>query len=265
MIKNIAHRGARKTSPENTLFAVEQAVKSGADMWELDVQYTADKKLIIIHDDTLERTSDIHLYEKYKNRYPWKVSDFTIKEIQELNFGFSYQSSSKKNTFPQNSDIKPSLKKYNAPLLDEAILFSKNNKIDMNIEIKDISKLPGHDSIAAHVYNLVKDLDFLNNVLFSSFNHDYLFQIRKIDNKARIAVLMDRPDNNIFSILSNLSAEAYHPYYKIISESQIKDLHLKGYKVNVWTVNEEETMKSFITMGVDGIITDDPALLSSIV
>ena len=265
MIKNIAHRGAKKIAPENTLFAVEQAINFGADMWELDVQYTADKKLIIIHDDTLERTSDVHLFPQYKKRYPWRVAEFTGKEIKELNFGFSLKNPSNQNSQSQPTDKKSIPSKYRAPFLDEAILFSKDNGIQMNIEIKNIAGLPGHDSIAYHVYALVKDFDFLENALFSSFNHDYLFQIKKIDPKARLAVLMDKPDKNLFSILMQLSAEAYHPYFKIIDQFQIDELHQKGFQVNVWTLNEMDMMKSYIEMGVDGIITDDPALLSSLI
>jgi glycerophosphoryl diester phosphodiesterase len=253
MVKNIAHRGARLIAPENTLFAAKQAVLSGADMWELDVQYTADKQLIVIHDDSLERTSNVQQIQSFIHRKPWNVADFTKSEIQRLDFGVSFQTISSKTK-----------RQYPAPFLEEAIKFSKKNSIDMNVEIKDISGLPGHESISSHVYNTVKKMDFLEHVLFSSFHHDYLFQIRAIDPKARIAVLNDRPSDTFFSLLKKLNAEAYHPFYQIIDQIQIDELHHKGFQINVWTVNDKDMMTSFINMGVDGIVTDDPALLSSL-
>ncbi|MBF0450171.1 MAG: glycerophosphodiester phosphodiesterase [Candidatus Magnetomorum sp.] len=253
MVKNIAHRGARIIAPENTLYAAEQALLSGADMWELDIQYTADKEIIVLHDDTLERTSNVHLFQSFESKKPWRVVDFTRDEISVLDFGHSFQPSSHQTI---------SIEKYDAPFLEEAVRFSKENSIDMNIEIKDLAGCPGHDTIAAHAYSVVKDLNFLDHVLFSSFHHEYLFQIKHIDPHARIAVLMDSPSDNLFSLLERLNAEAYHPYYKMIDPFQIEQLHHKGFQVNVWTVNDPHMMKSFINMNVDGIVTDDPALLS---
>jgi len=254
MVKNIAHRGARKMAPENTIEAAKQALLSGADMWELDVQYTADKSLIVMHDDTLSRTSNVHLIPSYNHKKPWNVSDFTKEEIGILDFGFSFHSPNPSQTS----------RKIDAPLLEEAVQFSKENSIDMNIEIKDISGLPGHNQIASHVYSTVKELNFLDHVLFSSFHHHYLYQIKKIDPKARIAVLLDNPDKQLFTIMDELKAEAYHPFYQITDQFQIKELHHKGFQVNVWTVNDKQLMESFIDMNVDGIVTDDPSLLSSL-
>jgi glycerophosphoryl diester phosphodiesterase len=254
MTINIAHRGARLLAPENTLEAAQLAKIHGADMWELDVQFSSDKKLIVIHDDTLERTTNIHLFEEFKARTPWHVCNFSSEELRKLNFGYAF------NTVPPNS----STKHFAAPLLDNAIILSKNLGIEINVEIKDISKFPGHETIATKVYDTVKVNGYLPHVLFSSFNIDYLFQIRAIDAKARIAVLMDQPEDNLFLLLEKLNAQAYHPHYSIIDQTMIDLLHQKQIQVNIWTVNKESSMLEFIKMGVDGIITDDPVLLNSI-
>jgi glycerophosphoryl diester phosphodiesterase len=255
MITNIAHRGARLLAPENTLEAAQLAHISGASMWELDVQYSADKKLIIIHDDTLERTTNIHLFTEFESRFPWRVCDFTSIELQKLNFGYAF--------IETPSDI-PS-KHYNAPFLDNAVILSKKLGIEMNIEIKDINGLSGYETIARHVYDTVKKNLYLPHVLFSSFNIDYLFQIRNIDAHARIAVLMDKPDDDLFQLLNRLNAQAYHPHWKIVNQPIIDRMHQKKIQVNLWTVNNKNDMSRFIKMGVDGIITDDPALLNSII
>ncbi|ETR74434.1 MAG: glycerophosphoryl diester phosphodiesterase [Candidatus Magnetoglobus multicellularis str. Araruama] len=254
MITNIAHRGARLIAPENTLEAARMAYQFGSSMWELDVQYTADKQLIVIHDDTLERTSDIHLFSAYKHRHPWRVCDFTASEIQLLNSGYSFQNHAKDIPF----------KKYQAPLLDEAIHFSKDIGLGINIEIKDHKGLPGHDTIASQVYDTAKKHDYLPQILFSSFNINYLFQIRAIDADARIAVLMDTHDHNILDLLLKINAQAYHPYWELIDQETIDLLHQQGILVNVWTVNSRIDMIRLIKIGVDGIITDNPALLDSL-
>jgi len=255
MVTNIAHRGARLLAPENTFEAAQIAHESGAEMWELDVQYSSDNKLIVIHDETLERTTDIHLHPEYNSRHPWHVCHFSSHELKKLNFGYAFNKSSLTNAPRQ----------YDAPFLDNAIQLSKNLGIEMNIEIKDISGLPGHKTIAKHVYNTVHSNDYLPHVLFSSFHTDYLFQIRKMDPTARIAVLVDHYDNAIFQLLASINAQAYHPHWSIINQSTIDQLHQKKIQVNVWTVNNKNDMLKFIQMGVDGIITDDPARLSSII
>jgi len=254
MITNIAHRGARLLAPENTLEAAQLAFMSGAKMWELDVQYSADNKLIVIHDDTLERTTNVHLLAEFKNRHPWRVCDFTSNELKKLNFGYAFISASPNN--PSNQ--------YDAPFLDKAIILSKEIGIEMNVEIKDINGLPGHGTIAKHVYDTVKNNAYLPHVLFSSFNIDYLYQIRNIDAKARIAVLMEKHDDALFHILDRLNAQAYHPHLNIVDQTIIDQLHQKHIQVNVWTVNKRNDMSRLIKMGVAGIITDDPALLNSI-
>jgi glycerophosphoryl diester phosphodiesterase len=254
MIANIAHRGARLLAPENTLEAARMAHMSGAHMWELDVQYSADNKLIIIHDHTLERTTDVHAIAEFKNRLPWNVCDFTSEELNKLNFGYSFI------TNTPNKDTKH----YYAPYLDNAVTLSKELGIEMNIEIKDINGLPGHENIAERVYETVRIQAYLQHVVFSSFNLDYLYQIRNYDSKARIALLNDLPNINVLKIIDRLNAQIYHPHWKIIDQQMIDLLHQQGIKINIWTVNTKKDMLRFINMGVDGIITDDPALLNSL-
>jgi len=82
---NIAHRGARSLAPENTIAAAQRGVEAGADMWELDVQLTADDELIVMHDARLLRTSDARY--RFPERRPWKVSEFSLSEIQALDCG----------------------------------------------------------------------------------------------------------------------------------------------------------------------------------
>lgn len=77
-----AHRGARSIAPENTMLALVEARRCGADLWEADVQFTADGKLVIFHDDRLERTTDISARPEYAGRKPWQIADFSLVELQ---------------------------------------------------------------------------------------------------------------------------------------------------------------------------------------
>lgn len=84
-ILNIAHRGARSLAPENTMLAARKAFEIGASGWELDVAMTSDHELVVIHDDTLERTSDAA--QVFPDRDPWSVVDFSMAELRRLDFG----------------------------------------------------------------------------------------------------------------------------------------------------------------------------------
>ncbi len=85
---NIAHRGARSLAPENTLAAARKALDAGADMWELDVCLSRDGELVVIHDSTLKRTSNVQ--EVFPLRRPYHVHDFTLEELHRLDFGSWY-------------------------------------------------------------------------------------------------------------------------------------------------------------------------------
>src|SRR5262245_42916601 len=80
-----AHRGASAVAPENTLAAFDAARRAGADLYELDIQETLDHQLVVIHDSTLDRTTNVE--ELYPGRAPWRVRDFTLAEIQTLDAG----------------------------------------------------------------------------------------------------------------------------------------------------------------------------------
>ena len=124
-ILNIAHRGARSLAPENTLAAARKGLEAGADMWELDIQITADGELIVIHDTTLKRTSNVR--EVFPNRKPWLVHEFTLDEIRLLDFGSWFR---KQDPFGQiaagmvaESDL-ASYVHQQAPTLKEALTFT---------------------------------------------------------------------------------------------------------------------------------------------
>lgn len=264
---NIAHRGARSVAPENTLLAARKAAEFGADAWEFDVQLSADRIPVVIHDQSLSRTSDVCEIKSFSKKSPGFVHEFTLAELRMLNFGrwFIIQdpfARIKSGSFSEKelADIAAQ----SLPSLEEAMILSKSLKLKMNIEIKDLSGLPGDKEIVNKVLETVKRLDMSDEVLISSFNYNYLSKIKELSPDISTAVLTEFSLSDPLKILGELGAEAYHPQAEAADPDMISLLGREGFYVNVWTVNDEDAMRNWIQAGVSGIFTDFPQTLSKI-
>ena len=262
---NIAHRGARSLAPENTLAAARKGLEVGADMWELDIQMTADGELIVIHDSTLKRTSNVR--EVFPSRKPWLVHEFTLDEIRLLDFGSWF---AKQDPFGQiaagmvaESDL-ASYVHQQAPTLGEALTFTLEHSWSVNLEIKDLGGNPDPHQAVKKILALVEDLDMVDSVLISSYNQTYLAQIRKVHPHVATGVLVSKPHPHPESLLRQLGAQAYHPRLSAFRPTDIALLHRQDCQVNIWNVNDRKTMERLVRAGVDGIFTDFPQLLTSV-
>ena len=136
---NIAHRGARSLAPENTLAAAEKGLEIGADLWETDVTVTADGKLILFHDLSLGRTTDVETL--FPDRSPWIVSTFKLDEILQLNPGARFIET---DPFEQIAEgvVSPGdlvdLICVRVPTLREALVFTQDTHWRVNLELKPI-------------------------------------------------------------------------------------------------------------------------------
>ena len=262
---NIAHRGARSIAPENTLAAARKGLEVGADMWELDIQMTADGELIVIHDNTLKRTSNVR--EVFPSRKPWLVHEFTLDEIRLLDFGSWF---AKQDPFGQISAgmvAESDLARYvyqPAPTLKEALTFTLEHSWSVNLEIKDLGGNPDPHQVVKKILALVEDLDMLDSVLISSYNQTYLAQIREVHPSIATGVLVSKPHPHPEKLLRRLGAQAYHPRLSGFRPSDIALLHRQGWRVHVWNVNDRKTMERLVSAGVDGIFTDFPQMLASV-
>lgn len=259
---NIAHRGARSLAPENTLAAARKGLALGADLWEFDVATSADGELFIVHDDTLERTSNVK--ELFPDRRPWANSQFTLAEIRSLDFGSwfvvgdPFKQIAAGNVSPAEQ---ASYRGEKAPTLREALLFTRDNGWRCNIEIKDQTGTPGDATISEKVVALVRELGMADRVLISSFNHTYLTRIRKLDAAIPLGALVDKADPDPAALLQRLGAQAYNPSGKATTLDEIRRLRAAGFQVYVYTVNDEPSMRKLIEAGVSGIFTDYPQVL----
>ena len=264
-VLNIAHRGARSLAPENTLAAARKALEVGADMWELDIRMTADGELIVLHDSTLERTSNVK--DVFADRKPWHVHEFKLDEIRLLDFGSWF---SKQDPFGQIAAgmvTESELANYTGePVLTlrEALTFTLEHDWQVNLEIKDLSESPGHPHIVEKVVSLLQELDMVDPVLISSFHQDYLEQVRRIDQKFATALLVSKSNPHPEDLLRQLGAQAYHPRKTAVRSADIALLVGMGFGVHVWNVNDQKTMRRLVKAGVSGIFTDFPQVLASV-
>jgi glycerophosphoryl diester phosphodiesterase len=258
----IAHRGARSLAPENTIMAAEIAYNIGADMWELDVAMTYDGELVVIHDDTLTRTSNAAVI--YPKKSPWNVHQFTLAELKTLDFGSWFLAEDPFGTIKEgliSVEDQEKMKNIQIPTLEEALLFTRDNDWKVNIEIKDVTGTPGDATIVEQVVSLVEELDMADSVIISSFNHTYLRRVKKINPELAIAPIVNEGVSDPVALLNDLGAQAYHPGIKRIGDiSRIALARNAGFDVNVWTVNDIETMLALIEAGASGLFTDFPQL-----
>lgn len=258
-VLNIAHRGARSIAPENTILAARKALEIGADLWELDVAMTADGEIVVLHDDTLERTSNVQTI--FPDRAPFPIERFTMPELRMLDFGSWYIQNDPFSQIANGNVIKENQWEFvdlPIPTLAEALAFTRDHAWRVNVEIKDLTGKPGDAIIVERVVAMVANLSMEEAVIISSFNHSYVQRARAANSRITTAALVEFPDPDPVQLLKRLGAQAYNPDLNTLDFSQIQSVTANGYSVFVWTVNDPTAMKKLIQAGVSGIITDFP-------
>lgn len=234
-----AHRGVSGHYPENTMSAFRAAVMNG--FWiELDVTFTRDRKIAVIHDDTLDRTTN----------GIGPVNEMDYKLIQRLGAGYIYS-----RNFPNER----------VPLLQDVCrLIAENQNISMNIEIKSSSfeRDFSREGIEKKVLDTVYEFNIKKNVIISSFQSEILNRIRKTDQEIRISYLSEKADKidqkSILSDCEELKVFSLNlPQEEIGSELFLKARE-KDIPVFVYTVNTEEEFKKVKAADVAGIFTNYP-------
>ncbi len=263
---NIAHRGARSLAPENTLLAAQKGYELGADMWELDVAASYDGVLVVIHDDTAERTSNAKAV--FPRMMPWNVHLFSMEELRQLDFGSWFVA---EDPFQQiaegavSAEEQAAMQNTPIPTLREALEFTKDHQWRVNVELKDLSGKPGDKDVVEKTVALIEELDMVDAVIISSFNHHYIKRVKAANPQIATAALTNKKVEDPISLLQESGAQAYNPSIKSIGDlSVIGTMRDAGYDVYVWTVNDEETMRKLIEAGVSGIFTDFPQRLAAV-
>jgi len=229
----IAHRGFSGAAPENTLAAFQKGIEIGSDMIELDVHLSRDGEIVVIHDETLERTTN----------GKGMVADQTLQELKRLVAGSSFG---------------PAFAGEKIPTLKEVLDLAKG-RVLVNIEIKN----PTHQrysitELAEKTLREVEKAGMIDKIIFSSFNPASLEWIGKKEPRAQTAFLFHRPWNSLRDIPGSQEYSVLNLRNIHLTREKVAELKKAGKRVNVYTVNPEEEIRKFVDWGVDGIITNYP-------
>ncbi|MFW5488500.1 MAG: glycerophosphodiester phosphodiesterase [Desulfovibrio sp.] len=260
-----AHRGARSEAPENTMLAARAALDAKADFWELDVALTSDNALVVIHDDSLERTTDVRAHKEFQNRAPWPVHAFRYAELRRLDAGTWFHATDPFGTIAAGKVSRQTLEKcpgQRIPTLRDALEFSRDNNLPVNIEIKDQLHVPGDPDIVKAVHKELLRTGTREMALISSFNHGYLAALRRLDPEIPMAALVEgRHPDDIVRYLKSLGACGYHPDCEITDTALVRELADAGIKVTPYTVNDMDQAEAFLQAGCFAVTTDFPRSL----
>lgn len=228
---NYAHRGFSAEYPENTMIAFEKAIEAGCEGIELDVHFTKDRKIVIIHDENIKRTGNKE----------GLVKDMTYDELSQVDFSYKFKD---KTGFCR------------IPLLTEYLDLVKDKNIITNIELK--TGVYEYRGIEEEVYDLLEKYNLKDKVIISSFNHNSVMRMKAIDPEIKCGFLSETWIINTGKYVRENHVEAYHPMFLMLTEEELADLKAHGCEINTWTVNEKEDILRMIDIEVDGIITNHP-------
>jgi len=226
----LAHRGASGYAPENTMEAFRLALDMGADGFELDVHMTKDGQLVVIHDETVDRTTDGTGF----------VRDLTLSELKKLDASYGMDA----------------YKGAKIPTLSEVFDLIRGTKAIVNVEIKtDECFYPGMEEACVA---LVREKGVEDQVIYSSFNHHTLIKMHELSPDAKLGMLFGDIMLRPWEYAKALPVTHLHPMkMNIYVPGFAEETAKAGYGINMWTINDEETMRECMKHGA-GIITNYP-------
>jgi glycerophosphoryl diester phosphodiesterase len=230
-----AHRGSSAFAPENTFAAFTLAVDQHADAIELDAILSSDGQVVVIHDQTVDRTTN----------GTGRVNRLTFLELKKLDAGSHFNATFKGEKIPSLAEVFATL----------------GNRIFINVELKNYAS-PG-DDLPDRVVELVRKYALEQSILFSSFNPLALLRAYRLLPELPLGLLTVK--GNKGAVLRTwlgrlIPHQALHPAWKDVNPRMVRNNHHFGYRVHPYTVNDPSVMQNLFKAGVDGIYTDNPPL-----
>ncbi|MFG4001082.1 glycerophosphodiester phosphodiesterase [Flavobacterium aquidurense] len=219
----IAHRGAKGYEPENTLKSFRKALDLKADGIELDVHLSSDGHIIVIHDETIDRTTN----------GKGIVNTFSLAELKSFLIDGEYQ-------IPTLTEV--------FDLVDKKCL--------INIELKGLGTASKVVALIEE-YVLNKNWNY-ENFIVSSFDWNLLQETSNLNSNILIGVLTEEVLDKALAFAELIKAHAIHPDYQLLNSENVKQMQEKNFLVLPWTVDEEEDIQKIKSYNVDGIISDFP-------
>jgi len=231
------HRGTYHHAPENTIYSFKKAIEFGADGVEFDVQLTKDGEVVVIHDERIDRVSN----------GTGLVKDYTLSELKTINFNKRGISE------PYFMEI---------PTLDEVLQLLTTSSFTINIELK--TGIVYYEGIEQKTVDIVNKYGLAGRVLYSSFNHYSIRNVKGYDPSANTALLCGGGIIVTGEQCEKVGAVALHPgIHQIRYPGLIEDSHKRGIKIHVWTVESKEDFNYAKDHGVDAVIVNDIAKFKS--
>ncbi len=230
-----AHRGACAHAPENTLAAFQLAFEQGANGIELDAKLSADCHVMVIHDQTVDRTTNGR----------GKVGELTLAELKTLDAGTKFS---------------PQFAGEPIPTLEE-VFAAFGKRLLINVELTNYASVT--DALVPKVVELVQRYELHEWVLFSSFHPLNLWRAQRMlpDVPRGFLLLPGKACMLAYRLMGRLLSFDYsHPYYSDVDRNYVDAQRRRNHGVNVWTVDDPDEMRRLAELGIDGIITDDPQL-----
>lgn len=227
-VEVIAHRGGARDAPENTLAAVAYAVKSGADMIEIDLRMTKDGVLVALHDETLLRTTGVDC----------AVCEMNNWELHRLDAGTWFS---------------PVFAGEKIPTLRELLKVAKGQSRLM-LELKNV---PNEDALLEQTIREIREMDMAAECVLASTSLEILQKANKLAPELENVYIGEAADKSLWGLPY---VDGYSICVTGVSESDVEQAHGVGRKLYVWTVNEPWSMMRALEMGVDGLVTDAPRM-----
>ncbi|OUR97487.1 hypothetical protein A9Q84_12295 [Halobacteriovorax marinus] len=216
----LGHRGAGGEKPENTLMGFRYALELGVKAIELDIHLSLDGRMMVIHDDTVDRTTN----------GTGSVKEINSDELRSLDAGFGET----------------------IPFLEEVLDLYEEFNFTLFIEIKSF----GCEKL---LVELIKGRELYQKVVTISFNHRIVKKVKELDGKMKTACLIYGLPVNAVDIIESAKADGLSISVSTVDQALVNLCHHHDYKVAVWNVNEKEKLAHFLKMGVDYIGTDFPS------
>ncbi|MDQ1279323.1 MAG: glycerophosphoryl diester phosphodiesterase [Thermoproteota archaeon] len=221
MVIITGHRGAGFLEPENTIRAMQRAIQLGVDQIEIDAHLTKDKKIAVIHDSSLDRTTNGHGF----------VGNYTLDELKQLDAG----------------------KGEKIPTLQE-IIDVVRGKVTLQIELKELN-------VTDQVVKEVIENKLSEDVVVSSFWHQAVRRVKEINSKVKTGVLFTCSPIDVVQLARNAKADAIHPNVNYVNAVMVDEAHREGLTVRAWNADDEKLMIKILQMNVDALGSNRPDLL----
>lgn len=258
-VLNIAHRGYSGKFDENTMIAFKKAIEYGADGIETDVQLSKDGIPVIIHDETLERTTNGNGF----------VKNLTLDELKKLRTKSVGKVKQLKKNMDKNYNIEEieyfaDKKGEEIPTLEELLKLVASSQLKvLNLELKN--SIVEYEGIEEKVLKMIRKYKLEDKVIISTFNHLSLVKIRKMDSEILLGALTETTLANVVKYLNDIKVQCYHPYFpSILNKEYMSEIKSGGIKVNPYTINSINDMQEVINAGADCIITNEVELLNNV-